>query len=91
MIEPITQEEFESAKPAYGSREKGDFALALEELQPLTGFKVPCRWKHYNVSATRHGQCSASTTVHSVARKHMPGAKFSTTCNNGTLYVFRLV
>ena len=91
MIEPITQEEFEKVRPSRHGRGKGDLALALEDLSPLTGFKVTCRWKHYKFSATKRGQCAGSTLTHSSARRYMPGAKFATTCNDGTLYVFRLV
>jgi len=78
-IEPITQEEFEAL---YVSRARSYDHSALSALQPMTGIKFPCRWKHRAM-----GGCSGHANIHPRARRM--GFRVNCTCRDGTFYVFR--
>ena len=88
MIEPITHEEFELVTVG---QDRSELHSALQDLSPLTGIKLPCRWTHHGATSTKIGMCGGSNLTHGVARRRMPGAKFRTSCKGGTLYIFRLV
>ena len=88
MIEPITHEEFDLVT---FKQRRSDLNRALQDLLPLTGIKLPCRWTHRGVTNTNAGMCGGTNLTHTVARLHMPGAKFTTACRAGTFFVFRLV
>ena len=79
MIEAITQEEFEGLPGRRGTIRSPE-ARAMLALNPLEGFRVPCRWKH-------RPTCGGAVMLHRRAYAH--SLLVSTSCKDGTLYVFR--
>ena len=84
-MEPITQAEFNDAV-SYGKRGGAPLSPVVQEalsLQPGTGFKTPCTWKHAP-------NCSGINIVKSAGVRH--GIRdIGARCKEGTLYVFRPV
>jgi hypothetical protein len=77
MIENITQEEFQTV------RQISTEGWAVQNLQPLSGIKFPCRWHHQQ----KTGICAGTTLVHRSAKKG--GFRVSATCKKEIFYVFR--
>jgi len=76
-IEPITREEFERVHTSHRS----ECFIALSALQPMTGIKMPCRWKH-----NKNG-CTGPGAVYACVKS--AGFKIQTSCRDGVFYTFR--
>jgi len=87
MAERISLEEFERVKPTNHPRTRGEVGQAVGHLPLNSGFKVPCKWKHSRNTATMKGNCGGAQMAYKAAKA--TGVKVSTTCQDGTLYVFR--
>jgi len=80
---PITAEEFHSVHQKTRTGQNSPLSQAVLDMQPGTGFKVPCTMKHddkYN--------CRLMSRLYQAA--HRSGFKISGKCQKGTLYVFRI-
>jgi hypothetical protein len=86
----ITAEEFNSIEIQRrgGGHPVSPLGLALRDVQPGEGFKLPCTYKHrsYLQNAIT---CSGISSAHGTANRH--GFKVTCKCKNGILYIMRKV
>ena len=66
---PITSEEF--YKKHHRGTKLSPESTAVLQLAPLTGIKIPCRWKHYGYT------CSGINTLKDTAQRHNKRVLFS--------------
>ena len=78
----ITEDEFRGLSPLMGPHLCAE-AQAVLSLEPGTGLKVPCRWRHRGGGRN----CGGLSVLGGAAHRH--GFRVECRCTDGWLYVFR--
>lgn len=82
-VAPIDQTEFEQVYT--GSTARLPETRLVTALFPMSGVKMPCRWKHGTTPVNR--SCNGTTTFRTAAKR--AGFQVHTRCRDGVVYVFR--
>ena len=82
-ITPISKEEFLSHRKGRPLMAESQAAIDLEK---GTGIKFPCRWNHHD-----KGLCYGASTIRAAVRRSGPPTKFRFQCDEGNLYVWRVM